>query len=144
MLKGKIKDRSERTIWAEWKHGWQLQLRFVTKTEFQKLYDRAISREWDKGFEKAVFNDGKFSELIGREVIVGWRNLTPDALRKLVELDDYPAEDLPYSADDAAELVQKLAGLQEWVVKVCADWEIFDAARRAEETKNLSSSPAGR
>lgn len=145
MLKGKIKDRSERKIWAEYKHGWQLQLRHTTKADFQKLYESATTKTWDpKGFEKNSFDEKTFNVAIAKEVITDWRGLTPDVLRKLCELDEYPDAEVPYSVEDATELIAKLPGLDVWVIKITADWEIFDAARRAEETKNLSSSPAGR
>lgn len=135
MLKGKIKDKSDRTIWAEFKHGWEIKLRHTTRAEFQKLCERASNSIW-KGAEEKRIDPKEFAAIVGKEVIVDWRNLTPDALRKLVEMDEYPLAELSYSAEDAAELLDKVPGLDAWVIEITGKWEYFDAARRAEETKN--------
>lgn len=138
MLKGKIKEKSERTVWAEFKDGWQLKLRFVTANEMNAMLRDASIKEWDvvRGVEKSKFDERKYAELLAERVIKDWRGLSPDVLRRVVDMDDYPAEDLPYSTDDAAELLLSAHELASWVTKIIHDLEVFDAARRAEETKN--------
>lgn len=138
MLKGKIKEKSDRTIWAEFKHGWQIKLRYVTQSEMNDLFREASVREWDvlKGVEKARFDEKKYAALLAERVLKDWRGLTPDALRKIVDMESYPDAEVPYSVDDAVELLLTAHEFGTWVAKLVHDMEIFDAARRAEETKN--------
>lgn len=137
MLKGKIKDESSRTVWAEFKPGFQVEIKYSPRGKLQKLYEQATAREWDsKGFAKSSIDAKKLYELMAKEVVVGWRGLTPEVLRSLVDMDSYPDTDVEYSVDDAVELLSKVYDFDTWVQRITADMEIFEAARRAAEIKN--------
>ena len=138
MLKGKIKDQSDRTVWAEYRDGFQIQIRYVPRAKLQRMLDRCQKREWDpKDHQlKDKLDNEKFYRMIAEEVVVGWRGLTPDVLRKMADMEEYPEEEVPYSVDDAAELLDKAYDFDLWVQRVCSDLEYFDASRRASEEKN--------
>lgn len=137
MLKGKIKDDSQRTCWAEFKDGFQVEIKYSPRGKLQKIYEQATTREWDpKGFSKNSIDAKKLYELMAKEIVVNWRGLTPDILRKMVDMEKYPDGEIPYSPDDAVELLEKAYDFDTWVQKITTDLEIFEASRRAAETKN--------
>lgn len=137
-LKGLILDRSDRTVWAEYRDGFEVEIRYLPRARLRGMLDRAARREWDSKNHRATETiDGeKFARLMAEEVVAGWRGLTPEVLKKMVDMQSYPDSDVPYSAEDCAELLQKAYGFDTWVQQICSDLEAFEAARRAAEEKN--------
>jgi hypothetical protein len=74
---------------------------------------------------RVVEEEDDLGELIGREVIINWRGLTPSVLRKIVDMKHYPDTEVPYGADDAAELIRKAHGLEEWILFTSTNLEVF-------------------
>lgn len=137
MLKGKILEESSRTVWAEFKPGFQVEIKYSPRGKLGKIYEQATVKEWDpKGFMKSTVDSKKLYELMAKDLMVGWRGLTPGILRTMVDMESYPDSEVPYSAEDAAELLEKAYDFDGWVQKITTDLEIFEAARRAAETKN--------
>lgn len=137
MLKGNIKDESSRTVWAEFKPGFEVQIRFITRAHAERIVTAARSKQWNPG--AAAFlemaDDAKYCEIAGREMIVGWRGLTPDVLRTMVDMESYPNAEVPYSPEDAAELLDKADIFEGWVKGIARNLEYFQAARRAEQPR---------
>jgi predicted RND superfamily exporter protein len=140
MLKGKIKDRSTKTVWVEFRDGFQVEIRYTPLGLAQSLVENSIVTRLDTKtmVETTERDNEKFYLALATEALVGWRGLTPEVLRKMVEMeeDDYPAEEVPYSIEDAVELLAKAYDFNKWVQRIAATLECFQIERRAAETKN--------
>ncbi len=138
MLKGKIKDRSDRRVWAAYRDGFQLEIRHTPRAHSQSIADRAKKEEWDNaiGAYAPSIDKEKYYQLIAAEVIMDWRGLTPEVLRTLVDMESYPDAEVPYSQEDAAELLAKVQGLDVWVQTLARNLDHYEQQRRAAEIKN--------
>ena len=139
MLAGK--KQIEKTVWAEYKGGFEVEIRYTPRAKLRVLSERAQVREWHNHQMRETLDSKKYSALVANEVVVGWRGLTDKVLRQMVLLDDYPP-DVPFSIDECAWLLEAAYDFDLWVQNVATEVEYFDAARRAEEQKNSSPSPA--
>ncbi len=144
MLKGQIKERSERTVWAEYKDGFEVEIRYTPRGRLRRLVEEAHRQKWDPVTHQRTseLDREKFYNLIAQEIVVNWRGLTPEVLKKLVEMDCYPAEEVPYTKEDCAEILAHAYDFDLWVQDLSASLDHFEAARRAAEEKNSSPSPA--
>src|SRR5262245_10934137 len=145
LLGGKMlagKKQVEKTVWAEYKDGFAVEIRFIPRSRQRDLVERAQSREWVDHQMKESTDRKKYSELVAKEVIANWRGLTADVLRKMVVLDQYP-EEVPFTIEDCAWLLHEAYDFDVWIAHISSQIQYFDAARRAEEAKNSSPSPAG-
>lgn len=138
MLKGRIKDKSELTVWAEYKDGFALQIRYTPRTKLRQITDACKNRQWDPKTHQLVevVDNEKFYRRVAEELVINWRGLTPPVLRKLVDMEPYPEIEAPYSVEDCAELLSEAYDLDLWVQQIASDLEYYDAARRAAEEKN--------
>ncbi len=138
LLKGKIEKFSSRTAWVQYKETFELEIRLMTRAHGAEILESCQVRTWNPSTASYMVTvDGdKYYEAIGRDIVRNWRGLTPEILRTLVDMKEYPAEEVPYSPEDAAELLSKANGLDQWVQNVAKNMEFFEAARRAAETKN--------
>ncbi len=137
MLKTIINEESTRTVWAEFKDGFCVEIRYSPRAQIKRMVERCQVREYDRAthLPKERIDHAKLYDAISREVIVNWRGLTPAVLRTMVDLKETPTEEIPYSPEDAAELLARAYDFDFWVQQVAADLEYFEAARRASETK---------
>lgn len=136
MLKGR--KQTERTVWVEYKDGFELEVRYSNRDRAREFLTRCTIQEWDvatRQFREKVDNK-KYARLLAEEVIANWRGLTPPVLKQMVLLDEYPEIEVPFSVDDAEWLLNEAAGFDLWVQQVSHEIAIFNAVRRSEEVKN--------
>lgn len=134
----KIKESSERTVWAEYGDGFTVEVRHVTTSERRKMHENARKRDWDKRTHKQVdeADNEKFYSAFAKRAIVNWKGLTGDLLRRWVEMDEYPEGEVPYSQEAAAELMIGFGKFDEFITLVSSDLEMAEAIRKADLVKN--------
>jgi len=138
MLKGKINSRSEKRVWAAYKGSFEVEIRHVPRPQSREITERCQKREWDNGVGgyTQVLDTDKYYDALAREVITDWRGLKPELLRTMVDMESYPESDVPYSPEDAVELLKNVHGFDVWVQTIARNLDYHEAARRAAELKN--------
>jgi hypothetical protein len=144
MFREKNKTSGERTLWAEYREGFEVQLRYVPREHLRRIMERCKIQEWDKRTHQSTERSDpkKWAQEFAREVMVDWKGLTPAVLRVMVELAEYPEGPAPFSVEDAAYLLFHAYDFDLWAQQVSADLGAFVAAEEAEQTKKSAPSPA--
>jgi hypothetical protein len=137
-MKLSIKQKSERTVWAEFGDGFEVEIRHVTQSEKRRLAESNSTRGWDPKSHKRQdgLDQEQFYAAFAARAVVGWRGLTGELLRKWVDMEEYPEGDVPYSPDAAAALMLGFGRFDEFVTLVSGDLEMAEAARKAALVKN--------
>ena len=120
--------------------GFFVKLSYVGRDKLMKIRNRALVFKFNKRTrqrEEEVDND-KFLEEYSREVIRGWKGLTIRAPARILPIDTSVAEmekEVPYSEDDALELLKNSTIFDQFVTDCMNDFEMFerDAADEAEK-----------
>jgi len=135
MLSGRV--QVEKTVWAEFRPGFDVEVRYLTRQKQSALFNDCQRRTWDAGAgrETATLDPAKFRRALAEQVVAGWRGLTAAALREIVLIDDYP-DDVPFSAEDCVWLLEQSSEFENWVQTVATHAALYHAERRAAETKN--------
>lgn len=138
MLKGKIKENSDLTVWAKYKEGFEVEIRYLSRDQLRKIMDQCKKTDWDPKTHqiKESLDSDKFYRQQAEHVVVDWRGLTPPVLKNIVDMEPYPETEVPYSVEDCAELLSKAYDFDLWVQQISSDLEYFEASRRASEVKN--------
>ena len=133
------------TIWAEYKDGFEICLRFIDRDELRKKVKRATVSSWDpKTHQKEEKVDEKKYAAELADVILDWRGLSPRVLRSLVVSESRPTENTPYSPQRAEELMRKAYHFDAWVQSTVTELELFNAYEDAElKKKSVLSSSGG-
>jgi len=144
MIAGKIKDRSDKTAWAEYRPGFEVEIRFCPRARLSKISEQAKKTTWSNKTHLRVetVDNQAFYRLMAEEVLVDWRGLTPEILKQMIDMEEYPKGDVPFDTKDAAELMEKAYDFDMWVQDVCTSLEMIEAARKAAEQKNSLPLPA--
>jgi hypothetical protein len=135
MFADKILQRSDLTLWAEYKDGFILCLRHVTREELRKKVKRATLTGWDPKTHQQTekIDDERYATELA-SLIVDWKGLTQDVLRSLVVLDEYPTEN-PYNVKDAEGLCRHAYDFDAWVQSTVTNIDMFRAYQDAEVKK---------
>lgn len=139
----KIKESSERTVWAEFSDGFLVEIRHVTQSDMRKIREQSQVRQWDPKTHQRVeeADTQKFYELFGKRAIVTWKGLTGDLLRDWVDMDEYPEGEVPYAPETAVELLLGFGRFDTFVTMISQDLEAAEAVRKATITKNSQPTP---
>ena len=142
IIAGKIRKESERTMTTQYQPGFNLKIRYLTTAELIKIEEQARKSEWDRRSRQRTeeIDRSKLSRLLAEHVVLGWE-LDGETLRSLIDLEDYPEGDIPYSQEDCAALLENNLDLYSYIRQISHDLSLFEATRKAEARKNSSSSP---
>ena len=137
MLQGRIKEKSARTIWAEYRDGFRVELRYVPREHLRRISERCKVSDWDKRTHQSTEkSDGrKWAKEFAKDVFVNWAGLTPEVLKTLVEMDEYPTTDTPFSVEDAEEILFHAYDFDLWAQQLSADLAAFVAVEEAAQIK---------
>lgn len=144
MIKGKVSKTVDRSTWAEYGDGFEVEIAYVTQEQVRQMRQKCLTRSWDPKTHKMTedLDNRKFYEEFARGAVKNWRGLTGDKLRGMVPMDDYPSGDIPFSIEDAAELMLNCQSFDNFVTLMAGELEAHEAARKAAELKNSQPSPA--
>ena len=131
---------SSKTTWVEFPglDGFEVELANLSRKELLALRKRCTENKFNRktrGFEESL-NDEKFVVEFTEATVKGWRGLKLKYLEDLV-LVDLAGQDvdsqMPYSVENAQQLVENSSEFDNWLNEVVFDLDNF---RSAEQTKN--------
>ena len=136
MLADRVKHKSDRHIWVEYREGFFLKLKYITPSEFRRLLKRVTVQEWDKQTHerKERHDDDKYREELA-SIILDWRGFSPKVQMSLFDMKEAPTEDEPYSPASAHVLIEETYGFMRWLQETVMDIDLFNAYEAAERKK---------
>lgn len=114
---------------------------YIGRDKLTKIRNQSLVYKFNKRTrqrEEEVDSD-KFLELYSNAVIKGWRGLTVGKLGKLLPIDTTKMdkeEEVPYSADDALELLKNSPIFDQFITDTLNDFEVFERNANEVEEKN--------
>ena len=116
-------------------------LAYLSREKLVKVRNRSLVINFNKRSrqrEEEVDND-KFLEEYARAVVKGWRGLTIRELSKMMPIETTGAnleQDVPYSEEDALELLRNSTIFDQFVTDTMNDFEVFENEKSADAVKN--------
>jgi hypothetical protein len=106
--------------------GLTFDLAFLSKESNQALYKKCQTPKFDARTRQATdeFNDELFLKLYVRAIIKGWKGLKYSYLQELVLVDVAAGDEdkeLPFTEDNALELMKASTTLDNWISEVISD-----------------------
>ena len=120
-------------------------INFVSMDKLSSIRNRALVMKFNtrtREREETVDND-KFLEEYAKVIVKGWKGLDIKTLSKILAVDaaeEDPAEIIPYSQDEAVDLLQNSPNFLSFITDTLNDFEKFGAIRKEDNVKNLKSS----
>ena len=119
------------TVEAEFKDGMLFTVRYTTPMAIQRISQTSHILQWNqaKKARENTLDMEKFVQGLVKHCIVGWRGITPRKLSKYILLRNVPVEQLdteiPFDPTEACFLLQKLEGLETWLIEVARDASLY-------------------
>lgn len=116
-------------------------LSYLSRDKLLKIRNRSLVIKFNKRTrqrEEEVDND-KFLEEYAREVIRGWKGLTLRELSRLMPIETSNAnldEEIPYSEEEALELLRNSPTFDQFITDCMNDFEIFEREKSEKQEKN--------
>jgi len=121
--------------------GFEVELQFLTREHLQKIQKASLEYKFSKKTrqrEEEVDTD-KFLSNYAKKAIINWRGLTIGTLPKLMPADISNLnadEEIPFSEEDALDLLKNSSIFDQFVTDAMNDYEEFSTLKDAEEVKN--------
>jgi hypothetical protein len=130
-------------MWVEFRD-FEIKIRYVDRTELQKIIKRSRMRNFDRRSHQAVeeVSDEKLCQNIAK-LITDWRGFTLGKLAEMVPVKVTESEQdtkVPYSEKNAATLVREVYGLDNFLIDTITDIQTFREEKLETETKNSEAS----
>ena len=139
-------DIKGRTIKVKYLDDFEIEIRYLSRSEMRKIGERATDWYWDQKdhTRKEKMNSEKFYKDFIQKVFVGWSGLTTGTLAKMlpIKIDD-PEMQIPYSEENALELMREAYDFDIFIQNIVVDIEKFQEEKREQEIKNSLSSQGG-
>jgi hypothetical protein len=106
----------------------------------RKIGEKATEYYWDQKdhTRKEKMNSEKFYKDFISKVFIGWNGLKVKTLAKIFPIAiENPEMEIPYSEENAIELMREAYDFDTFIQNVVMDIEKFQAEKREEEIKNL-------
>jgi hypothetical protein len=121
--------------------GFLVKLVYLGRDDLLKIRNSSLGYKFNKRTrqrEEEVDNE-KFIEEYARKAIKGWSGLKVKDLPKLLPVDISqmkPTDDIPYSEEDALDLLRSSTIFDQFVTDALNDYEKFSINKREEDVKN--------
>lgn len=121
--------------------GFVVKLVYLGRDDLLKIRNSSLTYKFNKRTrqrEETVDND-KFVEEYARRAIKGWTGLKVKHLPKLLPVDISamkPDDDIPYTEEDALDLLKSSTVFDQFVTDALNDYENFSISKREEDSKN--------
>jgi len=121
--------------------GFVVTVSYVPREDLVKIRNQALVYKFNKRTrqrEEEVDND-KFVEAYAERVIKGWKGLKVKHLPKLLPVDISAMnadDDVPYSQEEALELLKNSSIFDQFITDTVNDLEAFSIKKRETATKN--------
>ena len=116
-------------------------LTYLNREKLTKIRNRSLTIKFNKRSrqrEEEVDNE-KILEEYAREVVRGWRGLTIRELARLMPIETAGAnleQEVPYSEEDALELLRNSTIFDQFVTDCQNDFEVFEKDKTDSQVKN--------
>ena len=139
---------SSKTTWVEFPglDNFEVELANLSRKELLALRKRCTENKFNRktrGFEESL-NDDKFVKEFTEATVKGWRGLKLVFLEDLVLVDiegQDPEAELPYSAENAQQLVENSSEFDNWLNEVVFDLDNFRSQVKKEDSKKTDGVP---
>ena len=139
---------NSKTTWVEFPglDGFEVELANLSRKELLALRKRCTENKFNRktrGFEESL-NDEKFVKEFTESTVKNWRGLKLSYLEDLLLVDlsgqDSKAE-LPYSDENAQQLVENSSAFDNWLNEVVFDLDNFRSDRKGNDTEEAGDIP---
>lgn len=116
-------------------------INFVSMDKLTSIRTAALVNKFNprtRDREETVDND-KFIDGYARAIIKGWKGLDIQTLSKIMAVDaasENPKEEIPYSHEEAVELLQNSPNFLSFITDTLNDFEKFSQLRKETNVKN--------
>ena len=137
-----------KTTWVEFPglDGFEVELANLSRKELVNLRKRCTQNKFNRktrGFEETL-DDEKFVVEFTNSTVKGWKGLKLSYLEDLLLVDlkgQDPKSELPYSVDNAQQLVENSSEFDNWLNEVVFDLDNFRSAKQKEDNKKTGTVP---
>ena len=137
-----------KTTWVEFPglENFEVELANLSRKELVALRKRCTQNKFNRktrAFEE-VLDDDKFVKEFTEATVKSWKNLKLKYLEDLVLVDlkgQDPEADMPYTPENAKELVENSTEFDNWLNEVVFDLENFRTQEQEENKKEVKSIP---
>ena len=137
-----------KTTWVEFPglDGFEVELANLSRKELVNLRKRCTQNKFNRktrGFEE-ILDDEKFVVEFTNSTVKGWKGLKLKYLEDLVLVDiqgQDPKAELPYSVENAQQLVENSSEFDNWLNEVVFDLDNFRSAEQKEDNKKSGTVP---
>ena len=124
--------------------GFFIEVCYLSREELQKIRKKSSKVSWNKitRQREEEVNDDLFLKHYAEKAVRGWRGLQIKHLAEMLPVDLEGAnldEDVPYTMDDALDLLRYSPDFDRFLGDVMNDLTIFAQEERESEEKNLKS-----
>ena len=138
-----------KTTWVEFPglDGFEVELANLSRKELVNLRKRCTQNKFNRktrGFEETL-DDEKFVVEFTNSTVKGWKGLKLAYLEDLLLVDlkgQDPKSELPYSVDNAQQLVENSSEFDNWLNEVVFDLDNF-RTREPKESKGQTEAVSG-
>ena len=139
---------NSKTTWVEFPglDGFEVELANLSRKELLALRKRCTENKFNRktrGFEESL-NDEKFVKEFTESTVKNWKGLQLTYLEDLLLVDlknQDPKAELPYSDDNAQQLVENSSEFDNWLNEVVFDLDNFRSSGPRNDTKEVSDIP---
>ena len=139
---------NSKTTWVEFPglDGFEVELANLSRKELLALRKRCTENKFNRktrGFEESL-NDEKFVKEFTESTVKNWKGLQLTYLEDLLLVDlknQDPKAELPYSDDNAQQLVENSSEFDNWLNEVVFDLDNFRSSGPRDDTKEVSDIP---
>jgi len=139
---------SSKTTWVEFPglDGFEVELANLSRKELLALRKRCTENKFNRktrGFEESL-NDEKFVKEFTESTVKNWRGLQLSYLEDLLLVDlknQDPKAELPYSDENAQQLVENSSEFDNWLNEVVFDLDNFRSSGTENNTGETSDIP---
>jgi hypothetical protein len=139
---------SSKTTWVEFPglDNFEVELANLSRKELLAVRKRCTENKFNRktrGFEESL-NDDKFVKEFTEATVKNWRGLKLAYLEDLLLVDiskESPDTELPYSGENAQQLVENSSEFDNWLNEVVFDLDNFRSTEPRKNTKKVDDIP---
>ncbi len=121
--------------------GFEVKIHYVTREDLLKIRNASLIKKFDKSTRKQVedIDNDRFVENYAKLAIADWKGLKLGHLPHLLPVDltgqDLEA-DVPFSSEEALELLKNSPVFDQFISETLADLESFSVKQKQADSKN--------
>lgn len=155
MKLSKVIQTTSKTAWVEFESGMSFHLKYVSRSILKVLTEQCTTMQYSpqaKTHQPRVDNK-KLTGLFLQEAVLGWRGVSPSALKNyvLLNLDGVSTEEMvtevEFSQEELASLVDNSQAIDNFLFQAATDVQCFNQSALAvpveDATKNSTSTSIG-